>query len=114
MALVINVPEISPETLADRLAEITRREGIHVDSRILMELAERSACDVRACLGLLQYSGGAVNMLKNLAFGLKDMRKGLFESWRELFQIPMNRKGPLSDSERAQKVIRVVHRGEIL
>lgn len=111
MALVINVPEITPSSLAERLSDITRKEGLHVDSRLLLQLAEKSACDVRACLGILQYTGGGANMLQNLALGLKDMRKGLFDSWKELLHIPMTRKGHLTNTERALKVIKTVHQG---
>ncbi|XP_058807276.1 chromosome transmission fidelity protein 18 homolog isoform X2 [Phymastichus coffea] len=112
MALILNVPEISPAMLADRLKKIACKEGLQVDSKVLLDLAQRSACDVRACLGILQYTGGKPDMLKNLAFGLKDMRKGLFESWKELLQVPMTREGIVSEHKRAQKVVKIVHQGE--
>ncbi|XP_001603491.2 chromosome transmission fidelity protein 18 homolog [Nasonia vitripennis] len=112
MALVINVPEITPSNLTERLSEIMRKEGLQVDSRLLLQLAEKSACDVRACLGILQYTGGGANMIQNLALGLKDMRKGLFDSWKELLQVPMTRRGPLTNTERALKVIKIVYQGE--
>lgn len=111
MALILNVPEMSAVTVSERLSEIAKKEGLNVDSKVLLELAQRSSCDVRACLGILQYTGGKTHMLRNLAFGLKDMKKGLFDSWKELLHIPMSRKGILSDSERAQKVRKIVHQG---
>lgn len=109
---MINVPEISPSSLADRLLEITQAEGIHVDPRLLLQLAERSACDVRACLSTLQYTGGRKKMLQDLAFGTKDMKKGLFDSWREMLQVPYDRKGFLTEHARAQKVILMSHQGK--
>ena len=96
------------------MQEIARKEGLRVDTRLLVQLAERSACDVRACLGILQYTGGCPDMLRDLALGLKDLKKGLFDSWKELLHVPMDRKGPLSNSERALRVIKIVYQGKIL
>lgn len=110
MALVIPVPEVRPEMLADRLMEIARKEGLQVEIRDLMQLAERSGCDVRTCLGALQYMRGA-NMKENLSLGLKDTRKGLFDSWKTLLQIPMNQKGILAPHERIGLVLKTVQRG---
>ncbi|XP_014217281.1 chromosome transmission fidelity protein 18 homolog [Copidosoma floridanum] len=110
IALVISVPEITPTALAERLAKIMSEEGLRVDMRILIHLAERSACDVRACLGLLQYTGGGAKMLQNIAFGLKDMKKGLFDSWKEMLHVPM---GKLTTSkERVQKIMKLTHQVE--
>ena len=110
MALVIPVPEVRPSMLADRLMEIARKEGLRVELRDLMKLAERSGCDVRTCLGALQYMRGA-NMKENLSLGLKDTRKGLFDSWKVLLQIPMTQKGILSPHERIGLVLQTVQRG---
>ncbi|XP_011497197.1 PREDICTED: chromosome transmission fidelity protein 18 homolog [Ceratosolen solmsi marchali] len=112
IALVINVPEVTSSTLAARLYEIAYKEGLNIDLRILMQLAEKSGCDIRACLGILQYSGGAPNILQNIAFGLKDTRKGLFDAWKEIFQIPIDRKGALSGSERTRKILKILQQSE--
>jgi hypothetical protein len=114
MALVINVPEVSPSTLANRLSEIADSEGLNVDSRVLMQLAEKSACDIRACLGILQYSGGGPSMLLNIASGLKDTRIGLFDAWKEMFQVPLDRKGAVSGSERARNILNILHQSKAL
>ena len=110
MALVIPVPEIRPAMLADRLMEIAHKEGLKVELRDLMNLAERSGCDIRTCLGALQYMGGA-NVKENLSLGLKDTRKGLFDSWKTLLQVPMTPKGILSPLERVGLVLKIVQQG---
>ncbi|KAL7301054.1 hypothetical protein TKK_0006326 [Trichogramma kaykai] len=112
MALVLNVPEISSSNLVERLSEIARKEGLNINGRLLLELVHKSGCDIRACLGILQYTGGRSNMLKDLTLGLKETRKGLFDCWKELMRIPTDRRGSLPDSERAKKVMTIVHQGE--
>lgn len=77
------------------------------------QLAEKSACDVRACLGILQYSGAGSDVLRNLDFGLKDMKKGLFDAWRDMLHVPMTRKGTLTIPERVKKISRITHQGKI-
>lgn len=112
--MVINVPEITPANLAERLSEITQKEGLHVDSFILEKLAEKSACDVRACLGILQYSGAGTDVLRNLDFGLKDMKRGLFDAWKDMLHVPTSRRGILPDSERVLRVIKITHQGTVV
>lgn len=112
MALVVVVPEISSNALASRLAKIMSEEGLKADLRILTELAERSACDVRACLGILQYTGGGSDMLKNLNLGLKDMKKDMFDSWRDMLQVPMIKRKLISVVERVKKIVKLAHQGK--
>ncbi|XP_054012649.1 chromosome transmission fidelity protein 18 homolog [Hylaeus anthracinus] len=110
-ALIIPVPEVSPARLADRLMEISQKENLKVNADALLRLAEISGCDVRSCLGALQYMGGA-NLGDNLSFALKDTRKGLFDSWKQIFTIPMNRSGILPIPERVRMVLKTVQHGE--
>ncbi|XP_076287009.1 chromosome transmission fidelity protein 18 homolog isoform X2 [Lasioglossum baleicum] len=110
-ALIIPVPEVSPARLADRLIEISRKENLIVNSDALLKLAEISGCDVRSCLGALQYMGGA-KLGDNLSFALKDSRKGLFDSWKQILAIPMNRGGVLPIPERVRLVLKTVQNGE--
>ncbi|KAJ8687340.1 hypothetical protein QAD02_023134 [Eretmocerus hayati] len=112
MALVLNVPEVDPSSLADRLSEVARNEGLKVDPRVLRHLAEKSGCDVRACLGILQYTGGGSDMMKDLASSLRDTKKGLFDAWRDMLKIPRNRQGALSNHQRSLNVITLVHQAE--
>ncbi|KZC08339.1 Chromosome transmission fidelity protein 18 like protein [Dufourea novaeangliae] len=70
-ALIISVPAVSPMRLADRLMEISRKEHLKVNPDALLKLAEISGCDVRSCLGALQYMGGA-KLGDNMTFALKD------------------------------------------
>ncbi|XP_076649239.1 chromosome transmission fidelity protein 18 homolog [Halictus rubicundus] len=110
-ALIIPVPEVSPARLADRLMEISRKESLKVNPDALLKLAEISGCDVRSCLGALQYMGGA-KLGDDLSFALKDSRKGLFDSWKQILAIPMNRAGVLPIPERVRLVLKTVQNGE--
>lgn len=111
MALLINVPEVSTEILAERLRIIADIENLNIDIRSLLHLVEKSGCDVRACLGVLQYTGGNANMLKSINLGLKDTKKGLFDLWKNILQIPMTRQGPLSEVDRVRRVFRSIQQG---
>lgn len=110
MALVIPVPAIEPKRLADRLMEISRKEHLKVEYTHLIKLSERSGCDIRTCLGALQYMRGS-NIKENLSLGLKDTRKGLFDSWKTLLQVPSTQKGFLTPKERIGLVLKTVNQG---
>ncbi|XP_011304841.1 chromosome transmission fidelity protein 18 homolog [Fopius arisanus] len=106
MAYIINVPKVSPANLADRLATIARREHLNIDLGTLIQLAEKSGCDIRACLGALQYLGTDCGKSSH-SLADKDMKKTIFEAWREILKIPMVRTGPLTPRERAQRILQV-------
>ncbi|KAK1128703.1 hypothetical protein K0M31_019855 [Melipona bicolor] len=110
-AFIISVPEVSATKLADRLMEVSRKEKLKVNPDALLRLVEISGCDIRSCIGALQYMGG-VNLRDNLSFALKDSRKGLFDSWKQILKIPVNRNGILPLSERVQLVLKTVQNGE--
>lgn len=111
MAYIITVPKVSPARLADRLAAIARKEKLRVHQDALLQLAERSGCDVRSCLCALQYMGEAC-VDSNFSLGLKDSRRGLFDCWKDVLQIPVSRGGPLSVRERVQLVLKAAHSGK--
>ncbi|XP_015591485.2 chromosome transmission fidelity protein 18 homolog isoform X2 [Cephus cinctus] len=110
-ALVIQVPEVSASRLAERLGEIARKECIRADADALLQLAEKSGCDVRTCLGALQYMGGAKSgNTFNLVF--KDTKKGLFDSWKEILQVPWARNRVIPARERMERILKVVFNSE--
>jgi len=86
-------------------------EKLKVDFGDLVKIAERSGCDVRACIGALQYMDSA-NLKDNLSLGLKDTRKNLFDSWKNILMIPMNKQ--LTISERIQNILRTVQNGNFI
>ena len=53
-------------------------------------------------------------MLENLSLGLKDTKKGLFESYRDILKVPMTRHGILPDNERVKIILRIVQQGTYL
>lgn len=99
--------------LAERLMDIARKEKLNVDFGDLVRIAERSGCDVRACVGALQYMGGA-NLKENLSLGLKDTRKNLFDSWKTILTIPVNKGGIVPVPERIQNILKTIQSGNSL
>lgn len=92
--------------------EISKKENLKVNPDALLGLVKVSGCDIRSCLGALQYMGG-ISLGDNLSFALKDSRKGLFDSWKQILKIPMNRSGILPLSERVQLVLKTVQNGKL-
>lgn len=107
------MPRITPAALSDRLATIARKERLDVDQRTLLQLAEKSGCDVRSCVNALQYMGEDCNK-SNLDLSLKDSKKGLFEFWKEMLQIPHDKTGPLSLRERVQKILKSAYSSKFI
>lgn len=93
--------------------DLARKEKLNVDFGDLVKMAERSCCDVRACIGALQYMGSA-NLKDNLSLNLKDTRKNLFDSWRSILTIPMNKGGILPIPERIQNILTIVQNGNLV
>lgn len=108
--MIIPVPEVSPLRLAERLMEIGRKEKLNLDFGDLVKIAERSACDVRSCVGAIQYMGNT-DLKDNLSLGLKDTRKNLFDSWKSILAIPIDKSGVVPVSERIGNILRVVQNG---
>ncbi|XP_014470697.1 PREDICTED: chromosome transmission fidelity protein 18 homolog [Dinoponera quadriceps] len=110
-AMIIPVPKVSPLRLAERLMEIGRKESLSLDFGDLVKIAERSACDVRSCVGAIQYIGNT-DLKDNLSLGLKDTRKNLFDSWNSILMIPMHREGVVPVSERIDNILRTVQNAD--
>lgn len=104
------MPEVSPLRLAERLMDIARKEKLNVDFNDLVKIAERSGCDVRACVGALQYMG-STNLKDNVSLGLKDTRKNLFDLWKSILTVPVNAGGVVAVPERIQNILKTVQNG---
>ncbi|EGI65784.1 Chromosome transmission fidelity protein 18-like protein [Acromyrmex echinatior] len=95
VAVIIPIQEVSPLRLAERLMDLARKEKLNVDFNDLVKIAERSGCDVRACIGALQYMGSS-NLKDNLSLGLKDTREtdkliqGIFHNYPEICDRKLN------------------------
>ncbi|KAK6301352.1 hypothetical protein J4Q44_G00294500 [Coregonus suidteri] len=97
--------ETQPSHLAQRLAEISRVQGMKADMGTLMALCEKTDNDIRSCINTLQFlhSRGKrqldVQSVQSMRIGQKDQNKGLFNLWQEIFQLPrIKRLSPQDDS----------------
>jgi chromosome transmission fidelity protein 18 len=78
--------------LAQRLLEIARKQDIRTDMGALLALADKSHNDIRSCVSVLHFFKSQkkdvrlVDIQKS-SIGQKDMQKGLFSVWQEVFQI---------------------------
>lgn len=99
--------------LAERLMQISKKEKLNTDFGDLVQLAEKSGCDVRSCIGALQYMGNA-GFKDNLSLGLKDTRKNLFDSWQSIFMIPINKRGIVNIPERVDNILKTVQNGNFI
>lgn len=57
IGFVVSFPPISSARLADRLYCIAKQEGIKSDLGTLLVLAEKTNCDVRSCISMMQFFG---------------------------------------------------------
>ncbi|KAL1005249.1 hypothetical protein UPYG_G00056650 [Umbra pygmaea] len=93
-AFLLNFPQTQPARLAQRLAEISRAQGMKADTGTLMALCEKTDNDIRSCINTLQFLHGRgqrqldVRSVQSMKIGLKDQNKGLFHLWQEIFQLP--------------------------
>jgi len=78
--------------LAQRLLEIARKQNLRTDMGALIALADKSNNDIRSCLSVLHFFKSqkkdirVVDVQKS-SIGQKDVQKGLFAVWQEVFQI---------------------------
>ncbi|KAF4074880.1 hypothetical protein AMELA_G00228290 [Ameiurus melas] len=93
-AFLLTFPPTQQSRLTQRLAEITRQQGMKADTGSLMALCEKTDNDIRACINTLQFLHGRgrrqldQRMVNSMSIGLKDQNKGLFSVWQEIFQLP--------------------------
>ncbi|XP_032701818.1 chromosome transmission fidelity protein 18 homolog [Lontra canadensis] len=93
-AFLLHFPPILSSRLAQRLQEISLRQGMRADPGALAALCEKTDNDIRACVNTLQFLHGrgrrelSVQAVWTTRVGLKDQRKGLFSVWQEVFQLP--------------------------
>ncbi|XP_045850231.1 chromosome transmission fidelity protein 18 homolog isoform X4 [Meles meles] len=93
-AFLLHFPPILSSRLAQRLQEISLRQGMRADPGALAALCEKTDNDIRACVNTLQFLHGrgrrelSVQAVWTTPVGLKDQRKGLFSVWQEVFQLP--------------------------
>lgn len=57
IGFVVSFPPISSARLADRLQVVAKKEGIKTDLGTLLVLAEKTNCDVRSCISMMQFFG---------------------------------------------------------
>ncbi|KAJ3026307.1 UNVERIFIED_CONTAM: Chromosome transmission fidelity protein 18 [Siphonaria sp. JEL0065] len=83
--------------LANRLTEICKQEGLQTDLRTLMALCELTDGDIRSSLNTLQFFRRkgqilTLEMLAGMDIGHKDMTRGLFRVWEDVFMVPSGKR----------------------
>lgn len=76
--------------LAQRLVDVARIENIKTDLGAMLALCEKTNNDIRTCLSTiycLKNQPIRTATIRNTNVGSKDMQKGLFTVWQEIFQI---------------------------
>ncbi|XP_022900126.2 chromosome transmission fidelity protein 18 homolog [Onthophagus taurus] len=92
ISFIVNFPPTASNRLAERLNEISRHQGIKTDLGALLALAEKTENDIRACLSILHFfkvqnKPVTLSDVWKMNIGQKDMQKGLFAVWQDIFQI---------------------------
>ncbi|KAG7276835.1 hypothetical protein CRUP_008785 [Coryphaenoides rupestris] len=107
-AFLLAFPQTQPSRLTQRLAEISRVQGMKADTGTLMALCEKTDNDIRSCINTLQFLHGRgqrmvdTRTVQSVAVGQKDQNKGLFHLWQETFQLPRvkrKRVGPAFEED---------------
>lgn len=91
-AFVLHFPPTGSERLAFRLMTIARKQNIKTDMGAMLALCEKTQNDIRSCLSLLHYFKSQnkpvrLSDIHQSSVGQKDVQKGLFSVWQEVFQI---------------------------
>jgi chromosome transmission fidelity protein 18 len=60
VALILQMEPVTVNNLVQRLKEICILEGVEVENRALISLAEMTNCDLRTCINTLQASSSFV------------------------------------------------------
>nr|XP_023677782.1 chromosome transmission fidelity protein 18 homolog isoform X2 [Paramormyrops kingsleyae] len=102
-AFLLSFPLTQPSRLVQRLVEISRCQGMRVDTGALMALCEKTENDIRSCINTLQFLHGRgqrqldQRTVQSVQVGLKDQNKGLFSIWQEIFQLPRTKRKRVGD-----------------
>ncbi|KAL1497907.1 hypothetical protein ABEB36_008789 [Hypothenemus hampei] len=119
IAFIINFPRTSSARLAERLMEIAKRQQIKTDIGAMIALAEKSNHDIRSCLSVLHFYKaqnkqiGLTDIYK-ANVGQKDMQKGLFMIWSDIFEIKRTQKGSSGNKvlptmkDRMEKILQTI------
>uniref|UniRef100_A0A3Q3VTU1 Chromosome transmission fidelity protein 18 homolog n=1 Tax=Mola mola TaxID=94237 RepID=A0A3Q3VTU1_MOLML len=97
-AFLLTFPQTQPSRLAQRLAEISLRQGLKADTGTLVSLCDKTDNDIRSCINTLQFlhSRGLkqvdIKTIQSVSVGQKDQNKGLFYLWQEIFQLPRTKR----------------------
>ncbi|KAL2086440.1 hypothetical protein ACEWY4_017499 [Coilia grayii] len=97
-AFLLAFPQTQPSRLTQRLAEISRYQGMKVDTGTLMALCEKTDNDIRSCINTLQFLHGRGHThldqraVTSVCVGQKDQNKGLFTVWQDIFQLPRTKR----------------------
>ncbi|GLV39482.1 cutlet [Carabus blaptoides fortunei] len=92
IAFVLNFPPTASTRLAQRLMEISKFQGIKTDQGAMMALSEKTNNDIRSCLSVLHFfktnqKPVTLSEINKANIGQKDMQKGLFSVWQDIFEI---------------------------
>ncbi|KAM7394519.1 hypothetical protein PAMP_021316 [Pampus punctatissimus] len=93
-AFLLAFPQTQSSRLTQRLAEVSLKQGMKVDTGTLMSLCEKTDNDIRSCINTLQFlhSRGHKQLntktIQCVSVGQKDQNKGFFHLWQEIFQLP--------------------------
>lgn len=93
--------------------EIAQKEKLQIQQNDLLKLVENCDCDIRSCLGTLQYMGN-IDIKHHVSLGLKNTHKGLFDTWKEILKIPVNKTGILSTRDRVHNILKIVQSGNLI
>ncbi|KAJ3195461.1 hypothetical protein HK101_012028 [Irineochytrium annulatum] len=106
--IVFRTPPLS--ILAKRLTEICRWENLKTDLRAVMALCEISGGDLRSCLNTLQLlrkRNRTLSVEMVLKSGIKDISKGLFNVWEQIFTVAPDKKGEEKGGENRRYIGRL-------
>lgn len=98
IAFILNFPPIACGRLAGRLMEISRWQGINTDLGAMMALSEKTNNDIRSCLSILHFFKAknirvSITEVNKASIGQKDIQKGLFSVWQDMFETKRNNNG---------------------
>lgn len=92
IAFIVNFPPTASARLAERLRDIARHQKIKTDMGALLALCEKTHNDIRSCLSVLHFfktlkKPVTLTDVCKSNIGQKDMQKGLFAVWQDIFLI---------------------------